>query len=194
LLNLKYKLRILIVDNKDSFTYNLKHYINVYTDYVDVVRYDKLILNDVENYDKILLSPGPGTPRDYPILFDLLNRYVKTKSILGVCLGYQAIGIFFGGKLYNLDEPLHGVQTKLTHSNNCKLFTNLPLEFKVAHYHSWTLDQLDFPSDLKITSLNESKIIMSFKHLIYDVIGVQFHPESVISEYGRNIIKNWIEN
>ena len=95
MLNLKYKLRILIVDNKDSFTYNLKHYINIYTDYVDVVRSDKLILNDIENYDKILLSPGPGIPREYPILFDLLDRYAKTKSILGVCLGYQAIGFFW---------------------------------------------------------------------------------------------------
>ena len=99
MLNLKYKLRILIVDNKDSFTYNLKHYINIYTDYVDVVRSDKLILNDIENYDKILLSPGPGIPREYPILFDLLDRYAKTKSILGVCLGYQAIGVFFWWKI-----------------------------------------------------------------------------------------------
>jgi anthranilate synthase component 2 len=185
-------LKVLIVDNKDSFTYNLKHYINKFCDYVDVVRYDKLKINRVSGYDKILFSPGPGLPNEYPILKEILSKYGSSKSILGVCLGHQAIADFYGCKLSNLSIAMHGVSSRMNHMNNCSLFKDIPKYFQIGHYHSWVVSDKDFPSDLKITSINESGFIMSIRHKKYNIRSVQFHPESILTEYGFKLVENWL--
>lgn len=185
-------MKILIIDNNDSFTYNLKHYINLFADKVDVIRYNKININDINYYDKILFSPGPGLPREYPVLNDILLKYETKKPILGVCLGHQLIAEYYGASLDNLLTPMHGVSSKITHKYNCSLYKNLPLKFKIGHYHSWVVSKTNFPLNIEITALNESNLIMSFKHKIFDVKGIQFHPESILSEYGKNLIKNWV--
>ena len=185
-------MKVLIVDNKDSFTYNLKYYINNFCDDVDVVRCDKLQIEDVGVYDKILFSPGPGLPKEYPILNDILSKYGSSKSILGICLGQQAITEFYGGQLDNLSDAMHGIVSKINHLNNCSLYKNIPISFKIGHYHSWVVSNKDFPTELEITSVNESGLIMSVKHKKYDIKSVQFHPESILTEYGLQLIENWI--
>jgi len=187
-------LRVLIIDNNDSFTYNLKHYINQFVNDVNVVRYDKVVLDNISCYDKVLFSAGPGLPDEYLILYDILDRYGSSKSILGVCLGQQAIAEFYGGKLRNLDEPMHGVFSTISHLNSCTLYKNIPLSFKIGHYHSWVVSDEDFPINLEITSVNETGLIMSIKHKEYDIKAVQFHPESILTEYGLILIKNWISH
>lgn len=187
-------MKVLIIDNKDSFTYNLKHYINYFCDNVDVSRCDKLDLGGVCEYDKILLSPGPGLPKEYPILNEFLSKYGSSKSILGICLGHQAIADFFGGKLENLPDVMHGVSSKVNHFNNCCLYNDIPRSFEVGHYHSWVVSNKDFPADLEITSATERGVVMSLKHKNYKIKGVQFHPESILTEYGLRLIKNWILN
>ncbi len=187
-------MKVLIVDNQDSFTYNLKHYIIQFANDVNVVRYNKLFLDDVQVYDKILFSPGPGLPHEYPILDDILKHYDNSKSILGICLGHQAISSFYGGNLENLVFPMHGVTSKIKHLNNCILFNNIPSSFQIGHYHSWIVSQKKFPKDLEITSFNHNGLIMSLKHKKYDVRSVQFHPESILTENGLLLIKNWIIN
>ena len=185
-------MKVLIVDNKDSFTYNLKHYINHFFDDVDVVRCNKLQLKDVDCYDKVLFSPGPGLPNEYPILNDILSKYGSSKSILGICLGQQSIAEFYGGKLDNLPDSMHGIASKITHLSNCILYKNLPASFQIGHYHSWVVSDKDFPAELEITSVNENGFIMSIKHKKYDIKAVQFHPESILTEYGLRLIKNWL--
>ena len=138
-------MKVLIVDNKDSFTYNLKHYINQYTDDIDVIRGNEINLYEIEQYDKIILSPGPGLPSEYPVLEQILSRYYKHKSILGICLGQQAIAEFFNAKLENLTAVKHGVTSEISHFNNCKLFKNIPSNFKIGHYHSWMVSKNNFP-------------------------------------------------
>lgn len=187
-------MKVLIIDNKDSFTYNLKHYVNYFCDYVDVVRCDNLNLDNVSEYDKILLSPGPGLPEEYPILYDILSRYGSSKSILGVCLGQQAIADFYGGKLDILSDVMHGISSFVNHFDNCCLFNNIPMSFKIGHYHSWVVSKKDFPSDLEITSVTKCGLIMSLKHKKHNVKGVQFHPESILTEYGYRLIENWLLN
>ena len=185
-------MKVLIVDNKDSFTYNLKHYINHFFDDVDVVRCNKLQLKDVSRYDKILFSPGPGLPKEYPILNDILSKYESSKSILGVCLGQQVIAEFYGGKLYNLPDVMHGITSEINHLNNCSLYKNIPISFQIGHYHSWVVSDKGFASDLEITSVNKNGLIMSIQHKKHDIKGVQFHPESILTKHGLQLIKNWL--
>ena len=185
-------MKILIIDNQDSFTFNLKHYVQQFTNNVFVVRGDDCDLNHLRNYDKILISPGPGLPFEHPILKKVLDRYYDKKSILGVCLGQQAIADFFGARLENLRQVKHGVSSYITHSNNSVLFKNIPQSFKVGHYHSWVVSKNNFPQDLNITSENKEGIITSISHRYYDIHGVQFHPESILTEHGLQLIKNWL--
>lgn len=185
-------LKVLIVDNKDSFTYNLKHYINRFCDDIAVVRCNKLQIEDVSRYDKILFSAGSGLPKEYPILNDILRIYGSSKSILGVCLGQQAIAEFYGCKLENLTAAMHGIDSRIKHLNNCSLYESIPLSFKVGHYHSWVVSGEDLPKVLEITSINESGLVMSIKHKEYDIKAVQFHPESILTEYGLKLIENWL--
>jgi len=186
-------LKVLIVDNFDSFTYNLKHYIEQFTNYVIVLRSKEIDILNLNKYDKIILSPGPGLPFEHNILNKLLSIYHKKKSILGVCLGHQSIAHFFGADLINLDKVLHGTSTQITHYNNCRIFNQLPKNFHVGHYHSWAVSKDNFPDVLSITSENEEGIITSFKHKKYDLTGIQFHPESVLTDFGLDILKNWLK-
>lgn len=185
-------MKVLIVDNRDSFTYNLKHYVNQFTDDVDVFRGECIQLNEVEVYDKIILSPGPGLPFEHPILKQILDRYYNKKSILGICLGQQAISEFFNAEIENLSTVKHGITSDIYHFNNCKLFKDIPNKFKIGHYHSWVVSKNNFPKELIITSENEEGIITSIKHNEYDITGVQFHPESILTEHGLKLIKNWV--
>lgn len=187
-------MRILVLDNYDSFTYNLVHYIEKVSDHTaDVYRNDKITLGAVDAYDKILISPGPGLPRDAGILPQLLTTYAGSKDMLGVCLGHQAIAEAFGGSLVNLDEVYHGISARIRVVKDDILFKGLPREFSVGRYHSWGVDPARLPSVLEITATDERGIIMAMRHRELKLRSVQFHPESVLTEHGETIIKNWLE-
>ena len=193
-------MKILVFDNYDSFTYNLVHLVEKITDEeVDVFRNDQIALKDVKKYDKIILSPGPGLPVEAGLLLSLIKEYASTKSILGVCLGHQAIGEAFGGKLENLSTVYHGVATEMKKINgkhstiNSKLFNGLPETFPAGRYHSWIVSKENFPDELEITAEDENGYIMALQHKTYDVQGVQFHPESVLTPNGEIIMKNWLK-
>ncbi|KUJ52362.1 anthranilate synthase component II [Chryseobacterium sp. JAH] len=188
--------KILVFDNYDSFTYNLVQMIEKITnDKVDVYRNDEISLDDIEKYDKIILSPGPGIPEEAGILLDLIKKYAPTKSILGVCLGQQAIAEAFGGNLINLSEIFHGVATtSKTIKENTKLFKNLSEEIEVGRYHSWAVNNKNFPDELEITAIDNDGMIMALQHKTYDVHGVQFHPESILTPEGEAIMKNFLLN
>ena len=187
-------MKILVLDNYDSFTYNLVHLLEkVSNAEVHVHRNDKISIEEVANYDKILLSPGPGLPKDAGIMPELLKTYAPNKSILGVCLGMQAIGECFGAKLKNLETVYHGIATPINLLIKNKLFTGCPTTFNVGRYHSWVIDNTELPNDLEITAMDASKNIMAIAHKTVDVQGVQFHPESILSEYGDVIITNWLK-
>ncbi|WP_089666927.1 aminodeoxychorismate/anthranilate synthase component II [Gramella sp. MAR_2010_147] len=184
--------KILVIDNYDSFVYNLVHYLEELDCKVIVKRNDQLHIDDVEEYDKILLSPGPGIPEEAGLLKPIIEKYAATKSILGVCLGMQAIGEVFGGKLLNLDEVHHGVATKIElFVNDEYLFAGLEKELMVGRYHSWVVEK-SLPPTLQATSYDEKGEIMSLRHNEFDVRGVQFHPESVLTPEGKKMIKNWV--
>ena len=186
--------KILIIDNYDSFTYNLLHLVNEIGLQCEVWRNDQFNIGDVDAFDKIILSPGPGIPSEAGLLLEVIERYSPTKSIFGVCLGQQAIAEVFGGKLYNLSQPMHGIATpiKVTDKNE-KLFKGLPESFKVGRYHSWVVDEKAIPDVLTITAIDEAdNSIMALRHNEYDVRGVQFHPESILTEYGKELMANWI--
>lgn len=186
--------KILILDNYDSFTYNLVHYVEELSKYeVVVARNDEITLEEINQYEKIILSPGPGLPKDAGILQELIRKYAKTKKILGVCLGMQAIGEVFGGHLINLEKVYHGVATsiKITTKNDL-LFQHIPETIQVGRYHSWIVSQNNFPKELQITSVDKNDQIMSLKHKNYPVYGVQFHPESILTEFGKEIIANFL--
>jgi anthranilate synthase component 2 len=191
-------MKILIFDNYDSFTYNLVHVVEkILHEKVDVYRNDKIPLEKIKEYDKIILSPGPGLPSESGLLLPLIKEYASSKSILGVCLGQQAIAEAFGGKLLNLKEVYHGVATKINVNENRDvsendLFKNLPSEIEVGRYHSWIVDKKDFPNELQITAEDENEYIMALQHKSFDVQGVQFHPESVLTPLGERMIKNWL--
>ncbi|MDE3144498.1 MAG: aminodeoxychorismate/anthranilate synthase component II [Bacteroidota bacterium] len=204
-------MKILVFDNYDSFTYNLVHLVEKIThEKVDVYRNDEIDLEKVNEYDKIILSPGPGIPEEAGLLLPLIKKYAATKSILGVCLGHQAIGQAFGGTLTNLSTVYHGVATKIIVGSresgagsdanlrlpiydSCqKLFAGLPNEFEVGRYHSWVVDDKNFPVELEVTARDENNFIMALQHKIYDVQGVQFHPESVLTPDGEKIMRNWL--
>jgi len=186
--------KVLVIDNYDSFTYNLVHYLEDLKCDVTVVRNDKLELKDVEPFDKIVLSPGPGIPDEAGLLKPIIKEYASTKSILGVCLGQQAIGEVFGGKLINLEEVYHGVATKINITvDDESMFEGLGKNIEVGRYHSWVVDT-QLPEELEATSFDENGQIMSLRHRTYDVKGVQFHPESVLTPQGKKMLKNWIES
>jgi len=185
---------ILVIDNYDSFTYNLVHYLEDLECNVTVFRNDQFDIETIDHFDKILLSPGPGVPDEAGLLKALIKKYAATKSILGVCLGQQAIAEVFGGVLINLDHVFHGVSTKIEISNERDyLFDGLANQIDVGRYHSWVVHN-DLPDCLIATSFDESGQIMSLKHRDFDVRGVQFHPESVLTPEGKFILKNWINN
>jgi len=188
-------MKILVFDNYDSFTYNLVHYLEKVSDAkVEVFRNDKISLEEISHYDKILLSPGPGIPSEAGILLDVIKEYAPKKSILGVCLGQQAIGEVFGGKLKNLDSVYHGVATEMEIVKEDILFKGLPKKFKAGRYHSWVVDENNFPNELEITCKDENGFVMGLCHKKFDVRGVQFHPESILTEYGLEIIENWVKS
>lgn len=186
--------RILVFDNYDSFTYNLVHLVEKITDAaVDVVRNDKIALDDVAGYDKIILSPGPGIPGEAGSLLPLIKKYASTKSILGVCLGHQAIGEAMGGKLKQLETVFHGVATDVKQEKKSGfLFPGLPNVFKAGRYHSWVIDEKELPEALMITARDEAGVIMAIQHKEFDLSGVQFHPESIMTEYGETLLRNFI--
>lgn len=186
--------KVLVIDNYDSFTYNLVHYLEDLNCDVTVVRNDKLTLEDVEPFDKIVLSPGPGIPDEAGLLKAIIEKYAPTKSILGVCLGQQAIAEVFGGTLVNLDEVYHGVATQITISvDDEPLFKGLDKNIEVGRYHSWVVNP-DLPDVLEATSFDENGQVMSLRHKVYDVKGVQYHPESVLTPNGKQILENWLLN
>jgi anthranilate synthase component II len=198
-------MKILVFDNYDSFTYNLVHLVEKITHTkVDVYRNDKIALEKIKEYDKIILSPGPGIPDEAGLLLALIKEYAATKSILGVCLGHQAIGQAFGGELINLSTVYHGVATKIEvggrksevgsqkSEGKSFLFNDLPDEIEVGRYHSWIVSDENFPYELEVTARDENNYIMALQHKKYDVQGVQFHPESVLTPCGETIMRNWL--
>ncbi|PWN69209.1 aminodeoxychorismate/anthranilate synthase component II [Chryseobacterium phosphatilyticum] len=188
------QLKVLVFDNYDSFTYNLVQIIErILNQKVDVIRNDQITLKEINQYDKIILSPGPGIPEEAGILLDLIKEYAPTKSILGVCLGQQAIAEVFGGNLINLSEIFHGVATTTQLvKENIKLFRNIPSGIEVGRYHSWAVNPEGFPEELEITAIDKDGMIMALQHKTYDVHGVQFHPESILTPDGETIIKNFL--
>jgi len=186
--------KVIVIDNYDSFTYNLVHYLEELSCDVTVKRNDKLTIEEVDAFDKIVLSPGPGIPDEAGLLKEIIATYAPTKSILGVCLGQQAIGEVFGGSLENLDNVYHGVATNVTLSVDDEiLFKGLNKTFEVGRYHSWVVNE-NLPDSLEATSFDENGQIMSLRHKIYDVKGVQYHPESVLTPDGKKILENWINS
>ena len=204
-------MRILVFDNYDSFTYNLVHLVEkILHQKVDVHRNDQIPLEKMKDYDKIILSPGPGVPQEAGLLLPLIKEYASSKSILGVCLGHQAIGEAFGGRLINLEEVYHGVATpvriasressvvngklnsRLTVEVSRHLFQGIPEVFEAGRYHSWIVSEENFPKELEVTARDENNFIMALQHKTYDVQGLQFHPESVLTPMGANILKNWL--
>jgi len=184
---------VLVIDNYDSFVYNLVHYLEELNCVVTVRRNDELNLEEVEKYDKILLSPGPGIPDEAGLLKAIVKKYAPTKSILGVCLGQQAIGEVFGGKLVNLESVYHGIATKIKRCVDDEvLFEGLEKEFEVGRYHSWVIDK-NLPDCLEVTSFDHNGQVMSLRHRDFDVRGVQFHPESVLTPDGKKMIENWVK-
>ncbi len=192
-------MKILVFDNYDSFTYNLVHLVEkILQQKVEVFRNDEIPLEKVKDYDKIILSPGPGIPSEAGLLLPLIREYAATKSILGVCLGHQAIGESFGGTLTNLSTVYHGVATNITirsHESGVRsrLFEGLPDQLEVGRYHSWVVSKENFPAELEITAEDDNGMIMALQHKTFDVQGVQFHPESVLTPMGEKILANWLK-
>jgi len=188
-------MKILVLDNYDSFTYNLVHLIRENGYAVDVFRNDKISLEAVGAYDKILLSPGPGIPDEAGIMKQVVREYGPSKSILGICLGHQGIGEVFGASLFNIPKVLHGVTslTKITDSDDY-LFKDVPSTFQATHYHSWAVLPDSITSELKVTAVNDEGLIMGLRHQTYDVKGLQFHPESIMTPEGPKMIQNWLKN
>ena len=188
-------IKILLFDNYDSFTYNLVHAIkSLGYDNVDVYRNDKIELSQIDQYDKIILSPGPGIPSEAGIMMELIKEYAGKKSILGVCLGHQAIAEAFGAKLENISTVFHGVQTAIKIVKEDYLFAELPKEILAGRYHSWIVSKSDFPSELEVTAVDEAGDIMALKHKTLDLHGVQFHPESILTPDGVQIIQNFLQS
>lgn len=188
--------KVLVIDNYDSFTYNLVHILRELGlgSVMEIHRNDKISVDYAGEFEKILLSPGPGLPKDAGIMPEVIRRYAPTKSILGVCLGHQGIAESFGGALFNLPTVFHGVATKtiLTDQKD-ELFDGIPQEFMVCRYHSWAVVPASLPDALKVTAVDETGNIMALRHVTYHVRGVQFHPESIMTEHGKKMIQNWIE-
>ena len=187
-------MKIVIIDNYDSFTYNLSHLVKELGAEVTVVRNDQFALPELEAYDKIILSPGPGIPSEAGLLLDVIRTYAGKKPILGVCLGHQAIGECFGAQLTNLSEVFHGVATEGTQFGNDPIFAGLPQRITMGRYHSWVVSKDSLPSCLEITAESDEGQIMALRHREYDIHGIQFHPESVLTPEGRKIIENFLRS
>ena len=187
-------MKIVIIDNYDSFTYNLSHLLKELGAEVDVVRNDKFELKDLEQYDKIVLSPGPGIPSEAGLLLDVIRTYAGRKPILGVCLGHQAIGEVFGASLENLKEVYHGVQTEGTQLGNDYIFEGLPERVMMGRYHSWVVAKDSVPECLEVTAMADDGEIMAMRHRQYDIHGIQFHPESVLTPEGKTIVGNFLKH
>jgi len=187
-------MKLLIVDNNDSFTYNLVQMVEeAGCDHYEVMLHDSIDPEKASRFDKILISPGPSLPKDYPVLNKLFRMYGSRKSFLGICLGMQAMNEYFGGQLYHMSEVIHGQERQVDILKNDLLFNGLPSQISVGLYHSWAVSEIDLPVCLEITSRSSKGIIMSLRHKEYDIKGLQFHPESIITKHGFQIIKNWIE-
>jgi len=182
---------IAIIDNYDSFTYNLVHYIEQFSPELKVFRSDKIKLSDLEKFNKIVISPGPGKPDEVPILKQVILNFAKTKPILGVCLGMQAVAEFYGTKLLNMSHVLHGVKLKCNFDKDESLFKGIKSPFEVGHYHSWIVDDKTLSPEIKVIARDNDNTIMAIKHVNYPLYGVQFHPESVLTPQGISLIKNW---
>ncbi|MCR5313264.1 MAG: aminodeoxychorismate/anthranilate synthase component II [Bacteroidaceae bacterium] len=187
-------MKVVIIDNYDSFTYNLSHLVKELGAEVTVFRNDMFKLEELESYDKIILSPGPGIPSEAGLLLDVIKSYAGKKPILGVCLGHQAIGEVFGGTLTNLSEVYHGVATPCNIYIKDYLFEGLADTIEIGRYHSWVVDKDNLPECLEVTSYSEEGFIMSMRHKEYDIRGIQYHPESVLTPDGKTIIKNWLSH
>jgi len=188
-------MKILVLDNYDSFTYNLVHIIRALGHPMDIYRNDKISLEEVKKYDKILLSPGPGIPDEAGIMKAVVKEYGPTKSILGICLGHQGIGEVYGAKLFNIPKVLHGVtSTGMVKDRSEYLFDGVPDSFQATHYHSWAVVSDSIPADLIVTAVNEEGLVMGLRHIRYDVKGLQFHPESIMTPEGPKMIENWINH
>ncbi|TDO20011.1 anthranilate synthase component II [Pedobacter duraquae] len=186
--------KVLVIDNYDSFTYNLVHLINEVGREAEVWRNDKFELEDVDQFDQILLSPGPGIPEEAGLLLEVIKKYAATKSIFGVCLGQQAIAEAFGGTLLNLGRPMHGIATPINVLDSDELlFKDCPATFDVGRYHSWVVNEAGLPEVLQVTATDADQQIMALRHKTLDVRGVQFHPESVLTAHGKQMMKNWLE-
>lgn len=189
-------MKIAMIDNYDSFTHNLVHIVKEQGVEIEVFRNDCFALGDLEAFDKIMLSPGPGIPSEAGLLLDVIRTYAGRKPILGICLGEQAIGEVFGGRLTNLDDVFHGVQTpvKLLHPQGDYIFEGLPDSIEVGRYHSWVVASDSIPDCLEVTAVSEEGQVMALRHRSFDINGIQFHPESVLTPEGGTIIRNWINN
>ena len=187
-------MKIVIIDNYDSFTYNLSHAIKELGGDVTVYRNDKFEMEQLQAFDKIILSPGPGIPNEAGLLMEVIRHYAGKKPILGVCLGHQAIGEFFGGTLLNLSDVFHGIQTPGEILMDDYLFKGLPSSTPIGRYHSWVVDTNDFPSCLEPLMISEEGQIMALKHKEYDIRGIQFHPESILTPMGMDMLRNWMLN
>ncbi len=187
-------MKILVLDNYDSFTYNLVQYLKeISGDPLDVFRNDAITLDEVATYDTIILSPGPGVPSDAGIMPALIQRYAATKSIFGVCLGLQAIGEAFGGELINLDQVYHGIATNIDVIDPAEqIFTDMPNQFIAGRYHSWVVSRENVPTELRVTAVASDQSIMAMSHRTHHVKGVQFHPESIMTEYGHKMLENFL--
>ncbi len=185
-------MKILVLDNYDSFTYNLVHLLRELGQMPDVIRNNKITVAEAAAYDKILVSPGPGIPSEAGILKPLVETLAPVRSILGVCLGHQGIAEVFGGTLYNLPQVLHGVTSRARVTQADYLFERMPPSFTVCHYHSWAVQDEALPASLTVTARNEQGIIMALRHEQWDVRGVQFHPESIMTEHGKTLLENWV--
>lgn len=186
--------KMVLIDNYDSFTYNLVHYLEELNCDVVVLRNDEFEIEELQSFDAIILSPGPGIPSESGLLLEVIKTYASTKKILGICLGHQAIGEVFGATLVNLDTVFHGVSTTITITDTTEtLFSNLPQQIEVGRYHSWVINPANFPEVLEVTSESENGEIMSIRHKNFNVKGVQFHPESILTPSGKTILANWIQ-
>lgn len=186
-------MKIVIIDNYDSFTYNLAHLVKELGAEVSVFRNDRFSLSQLREFDKIILSPGPGIPAEAGLLLDVIRAYKGQKPILGVCLGHQAIGEFFGARLAHLTEVYHGVATPINQTGEDPIFNGLPLRLEVGRYHSWVVDNRNFPDALEVTATSDEGYIMALRHRQYNIHGIQFHPESVLTPLGRKMMQNWIQ-
>ena len=188
-------MKILVLDNYDSFTYNLVHIVRALGYPVDIFRNDKISLEEVKKYDKIMLSPGPGIPDEAGIMKKVVSEYGPTKSILGICLGHQGIGEVYGAKLFNIPKVLHGVtSTAEIRDDDEYLFKGVPHTFQATHYHSWAVLADSISGELKVTAVNNEGLVMGLRHKKYDVKGLQFHPESIMTPEGPKMIANWLRN